>query len=164
MPVCVSVVNGEKCWSYPQCKSIYPQCKEIHQMSSCTSTHNTLQLGGGYSGVNFGHPKSDVFLRGGIPELTLVIPNLMFSWGGYSGVNFIVWKIWTKIYCSARNLLVHHSSLSHTMCVETNYTPWCMATSHKHQPQFIIFQNTQHVLGHESERFKQRWDNWIGEK
>ena len=32
----------------------------------------------------------------------------------------MVWKIWTKIYCSARNLLVHHSSLSHTTYVETN--------------------------------------------
>ena len=31
----------------------------------------------------------------------------------------MVWKIWTKIYCSARNLLVHHSSLSHTTYVET---------------------------------------------
>ena len=47
MPVCVSVVNGEKCWSYPQCKSIYPECKEIHQMSSCNRTHNTLQNRGG---------------------------------------------------------------------------------------------------------------------
>ena len=32
----------------------------------------------------------------------------------------MVWKIWTKIYCSARNLLVHLSSLSHTTYVETN--------------------------------------------
>ena len=27
---------------------------------------------------------------------------------------------WTKIYCAARNLLVHHSSLSYTTYVETN--------------------------------------------
>ena len=33
----------------------------------------------------------------------------------------MVWKIWTKIYCSARNLLVHHSSLSHTTYMETKY-------------------------------------------
>ena len=52
------------------------------------------------------------------------MPNLKFSemggGGGYSGVQFqkgVNWRIWTKIYCSARNLLVHHSSLSH---VETN--------------------------------------------
>ena len=32
----------------------------------------------------------------------------------------MIWKIWTKIYSSARNLLVHHSSLSHTTYVETN--------------------------------------------
>ena len=65
-------------------------------------------LGGGYSGVNFGHPKSEVFQNGG---------------GGYSEVQFqkgVNWRIWTKIYCSARNLLVHHSSLSHTTYVETN--------------------------------------------
>ena len=52
--------------------------------------------GGGYSGVNFGHLKSEVFRRGG---------------GGLSGLKFQkgdFWKIWTKIYCSARNLLVHH--------------------------------------------------------
>ena len=36
----------------------------------------------------------------------------------------MVWKIWTKIYCSARNLLVHHSSLSHTTYVETNNSAW----------------------------------------
>ena len=43
--------------------------------------------------------------------------------GGCSGLQFqkgAFWKIWTKIYCSARNLLVHHSSLSHTTYVETN--------------------------------------------
>ena len=63
---------------------------------------------GGYSGVNFGHPKSEVFQNGG---------------GGLSGLQFqkgAFWKIWTKIYCAARNLLVHHSSLSHTTYVETN--------------------------------------------
>ena len=63
---------------------------------------------GGYSGVNFGHPKSEVFRNG----------------GGLSGLRFqkgAFWKIWTKIYCAARNLLVHHSSLSHTTYVETNY-------------------------------------------
>ena len=63
---------------------------------------------GGYSGVNFGHSKSEVFQNVG---------------GGYSGLQFqkgVNWRIWTKIYCSARNLLVHHSSLSHTTYVETN--------------------------------------------
>ena len=63
------------------------------------------EMGGGYSRVNFGHPKSEVFQNGE---------------GGYSGLQFqkgVNWRIWTKIYCSARNLLVHHSSLSH---VETN--------------------------------------------
>ena len=63
-------------------------------------------MGGGYSGVNFGHPKSEVFQNGG---------------GGYSGVNFGLENL-DKIYCSARNLLVHHSSLSHTTYVETNKT------------------------------------------
>ena len=66
------------------------------------------EMGGGYSGVNFGHPKSEVFQNGG---------------GGLSGLRFqkgAFWKIWTKIYCAARNLLVHHSSLSHTTYVETN--------------------------------------------
>ena len=67
------------------------------------------EMGGGYSGVNFGHPKSEVFRNGG---------------GGYSGLRFqkgVFWKIWTKIYCAARNLLVHHSSLSH---VETKNKPF----------------------------------------
>ena len=56
----------------------------------------------------------------------MVIPNLKFSemgGGGLSGLRFqkgAFWKIWTKIYCAARNLLVHHSSLSHTTYVETN--------------------------------------------
>ena len=56
----------------------------------------------------------------------MVIPNLKFSemgGGGVSGLQFqkgAFWKIWTKIYCSARNMLVHHSSLSHTTYVETN--------------------------------------------
>ena len=162
--VCVSVVNREKCFSYPQCKSIYPQCKAIHQMSSCNRTHNTLQnKKGGYSGVNFGHVKSEVFQRGGYFGVNFghvksevfqrggVFRSKLWSsqiWsypkgGGYFGVNFghlkseviqkegwgysglqfqkgVNWRIWTKIYCSARNLLVHHSSLSHTMCVETN--------------------------------------------
>ena len=68
-------------------------------------------MGGGYSRVNFGHPKSEVFQKGG--------------GGGLSGLQFqkgAFWKIWTKIYCSARNLLVHHSSLSHTTYVETKKT------------------------------------------
>ena len=55
-----------------------------------------FQFGGGYFGVNFGHPKSEVFHGGG---------------GGLSGLKFLkgaFWRIWTKIYCSARNLLVHH--------------------------------------------------------
>ena len=63
---------------------------------------------GGYFGVNFGHPISEVFQNGG---------------GGYSGLQFqkgVNWRIWTKIYCSARNLFVHHSSISHTTYVETN--------------------------------------------
>ena len=42
--------------------------------------------------------------------------------GGYFGFQGAFWKIWTKIYCAARNLLVHHSSLSHTTYVETNDT------------------------------------------
>ena len=57
----------------------------------------------------------------------MVIPNLKFSemggGGEYSGLQFqkgVNWRIWTKIYGSARNLLVHHSSLSHTTYVETN--------------------------------------------
>ena len=56
----------------------------------------------------------------------MVIPNLKFSkmggGGGDSGLQFkkgVNWRIWTKIYCSARNLLVHHNSLSHTTYVET---------------------------------------------
>ena len=71
-----------------------------------------FQNGGGYSGVNFGHPRSEVFWNGG---------------GGLSGLRFqkgAFWKIWTKIYCAARNLLVHHSSLSHTTYVETNEVQW----------------------------------------
>ena len=66
---------------------------------------------GGYSGVSFGHPKSEVF-RNGVGGV-----------GGLSGLQFqkgAFWKIWTKIYCSAKNLLVHYSSLSHTTYVETN--------------------------------------------
>ena len=77
-----------------------------------------FQNGGGYFGVNFGHPKSEVFQNGG---------------GGYSGLQFqkgVNWRIWTKIYCSARNLLVHHSSLSH---VETNNIPW------SYLPEFLYF-------------------------
>ena len=40
---------------------------------------------GGYSGVNFGHLKSEVF-----------------HWGGLSGLKFqkgAFWRIWAKIYC-----------------------------------------------------------------
>ena len=73
-------------------------------------------MGGKYSGVNFGHPKSEVFRNG----------------GGLSGLRFqkgAFWKIWTKIYCAARNLLVHHSSLSHTTYVETNKTNSWIKTS-----------------------------------
>ena len=101
--------------------------------------------GGGYSGVNFGHPKSEVFRNGGVFRSKHWSSQIWSfpKWGGYSGVNFghpksevfrnvgegysgvqfqkgVFWKIWTKIYCSARNLLVHHSSLSHTTYVETN--------------------------------------------
>ena len=91
---------------------------------------------GGYFRVNFGHLKCEVFRWGGILEYTLVISNLKFSifgfcggileytlvisnlkfsigggGGGLSGLKFqkgAFWRIWTKIYCSARNLLVHH--------------------------------------------------------
>ena len=62
----------------------------------------------------------------------MVIPNLKFSKMGKGGGAF--WseiperdflEIWTTIYCAARNLLVHHSSLSHTTYVETNKIPAC---------------------------------------
>ena len=56
----------------------------------------------------------------------------------------MVWKIWTKIYCSARNLLVHHSSLSHTTYVETNDIK-------------IIFQHRHLIL-------KSNWHNDAGTK
>ena len=48
------------------------------------------------------------------------LPKFQFSGGGVFRSKVMVWKIWTKIYCSARNLLVHYSSLSHTTYVETN--------------------------------------------
>ena len=89
----------------------------------------TIFIGGvgGYSGVNFGHPKSEVFRNGGGDSgLNFGHPKSEVfrngGGGGYSGLQFqkgVFWKIWTKIYCSARNLLVHHSSLSHTKYVET---------------------------------------------
>ena len=56
-------------------------------------------IGGGYSGVNFGHLKSEFFHWG------------LGGGGGLSGLKFQkgdFWRIWTKNYCSARNLLVHH--------------------------------------------------------
>ena len=62
--------------------------------------------------------------------------------GGYSGLQFqkgVTWRIWTKIYCSARNLLVHHSSLSHTTYVETNNKLWCIL-QHLSQTKIPLFQ------------------------
>ena len=46
--------------------------------------------GGGYSGVNFGHPKSEVFQNGGIFRSKLWSSQIWSfpKWGGYSGVNF----------------------------------------------------------------------------
>ena len=71
--------------------------------------------GGGYSRINFGHLKSEVFRNGGYSGVNFGhLKNLKFSemgGGGLSGLKFqkgVFWKIWTKIYCSARNLLVHH--------------------------------------------------------
>ena len=84
------------------------------------------EMGGGYSGINFGHPKSEVFRNGGVFRSKLWSSQIwsFLKWGGGpSGLQFqkgAFWKIWTKIYCAARNLLVHHSSLSHTTYVETN--------------------------------------------
>ena len=86
---------------------------------------------GGYSGVNFGHLKSEVFRNGGVFWSKLWSSQIwsFLKWGGVlwsnfghlksemggggglSGLKFqkgAFWKIWTKIYCSARNLLVHH--------------------------------------------------------
>ena len=70
--------------------------------------------------------KSEVFQNGGVFQSKLWSSQIWSfpKWGGgVSGLQFqkgAFWKIWTKIYCSARNLLVHHSSLSHTTYVETN--------------------------------------------
>ena len=73
--------------------------------------------GGGDFGVNFGHLKSEVFRNaggGGFRSKLWSTQILSFpKWGegGLSGLKFqkrAFWRIWTKIYCSARNLLVHH--------------------------------------------------------
>ena len=77
--------------------------------------------GGGYSGVNFGQLKSEVFhfQVGGILEWTLVNSNLKFSKFQNRGVleyldtNFIVWG-----YCTQTCLCIT-DSLSHTTYVET---------------------------------------------
>ena len=64
---------------------------------------------GGYSGVNFGHPKSEVFQNGGGGIL------VFNSRKGYSG------KFGPKFTVQPETfLVVHHSSLSHTTYVETN--------------------------------------------
>ena len=66
-----------------------------------------------------------IFIGGGVFQSKLWSSQIWSfpKWGGgLSGLQFqkgAFWKIWTKIYCSARNLLVHHSSLSHTTYVET---------------------------------------------
>ena len=71
---------------------------------------------GGYSGVNFGHLKSEVFRNG----------------GGLSGLQFqkgAFWKIWTKIYCLRnvyRKVVCITDSLSHTTYVETNKVYKCV--------------------------------------
>ena len=133
-----STHNTNRTSSYPGwIKSPHVVNLGIQKISNLDSV--TIFNRGGYSGVNFGHPKSEVFRNGG---------------GGYSGVNFghpksevfqngggrggsglqfqkgAFWKIWTKIYCSARNLLVHHSSLSHTAYVETNDSTYECRLSH----------------------------------
>ena len=69
--------------------------------------------GGGYSGVNFGHLKSEVFHWGGYSGVNFGhLKSAVFHLGGgLSGLKFqkgAFWRIWTKIYCSTRNLLVHH--------------------------------------------------------
>ena len=90
---------------------------------------------GGYSGVNFGHLKNLKFSEmggGGVFQSKLWSSQIwsFLKWGvfqsklsssqiwsfpkwegGLSGLKFqkeAFWKIWTKIYCSARNLLVDH--------------------------------------------------------
>ena len=48
-----------------------------------------FQNGGGYSRVNFGHPKSEVFRNGGYSGVNFGHPKSeVFRNGGYSGVNF----------------------------------------------------------------------------
>ena len=131
--------------SYPGwIKSPHVVTLGILKISDLESLTILIGGGGGYSGVNFGHPKSEVFWKGGVnfghPKSEVfrnggggVFRSKLWSsqiwsfpkWGGggYSGLQFqkgVNWRIWTKIYCSARNLLVHHSSLSHTTYVETN--------------------------------------------
>ena len=103
-------------------------------------------MGGGYSGVNFGHPKSEVFWNGGYSGVNFGHPKSEVfrngGEGGYSGLQFqkgVNWRIWTKIYCSARNLLVHHSSLSHTTYVETNKNKQLLLT-------FIIIKTRKSYL------------------
>ena len=93
--------------SYPGwIKSPYIVTLGILKISDLDSL--TIFSGGGYSGVNFGHPKSEVFQNGGYSRVNFGHPNLKFSemggvfqsklwssqiwsflkWGGYSGVNF----------------------------------------------------------------------------
>ena len=80
---------------------------------------------GGYSGVNFGHLKSEVFDLGGYSGVNFGhLKSEVFHWGGgLSGLKSqkgAFWRFWTKIYCLRnvyRNLLVHHrQSLTYYVC------------------------------------------------
>ena len=64
----------------------------------------SFSFGGGYSRVNFGHLKSEVFHWGGVFRSKLCSSQIWsFSLGGgLSGLKFqkgAFWRIWTKIYC-----------------------------------------------------------------
>ena len=100
-------------------------------------------MGGGYSGVNFGHLKSEVFQNGGDSGVNY-FGHLKFevfrNGGGYSGVNFghlksevfemgAFWfqtrkglsgKFGQKFTVQPETCLCITDSLSHTTYVETN--------------------------------------------
>ena len=88
-----------------------------------------FHLGGGYSRVNFGHLKSEVFHWGGVFRSKLwssQIWSFSLGGGGLSGLKFqkeAFWRIWTKVYClrnCTETCLCITDSLSHTTYVETN--------------------------------------------
>ena len=108
--------------------------------------------GGGYSGVNFGHPKSEVFWNGGVFRSKLWSSQI-WSFPKWGGGGFLVWnsrkglsgKFGQKFTVQPETCLCITDSLSHTTYVETNKYCANVPSVQLYFSTQLLF-NTEHMM------------------